>query len=108
MLMYFAPRQSDDFEYRFVDIEPIPLRWRFVDERTNPADDFARSIAVCDDPRCRLAGLLQIVSVDPPHTCTGVIHYGGERLIQLVRNRSRHFSQSGHPRDMRKLCLGLV
>jgi hypothetical protein len=61
---------------------------RLLDESTNPVDDFRRAMAVLDDQRGRLSGLLQVVSSEPIQTGIGIIHNGGKRLasaISLVR-----------------------
>src|SRR6266478_5227819 len=108
MPLDFAARQGDDLKYSFIDIQPSLLRRSFLDEGADPADDFAGSMAVCDDERRRLPGLLQVVSRKPAQTGAGVIHNRAERLVELVRNRGRHLSQSRHPSDMRQLRLRLT
>ena len=62
-------------------------------------------MAVCNDERRRLPGLLEVVHREPTQTGTGVVDHRGQRLVDFVSNRGSHFSQGRHPRDMRKFRL---
>src|SRR5215510_1373203 len=106
--MYFAAYQSDDFMYRVVDIKPVLPRWRFLDQRANPGDNFAGSMTVCNDQRGRLTRFLQVMSGKPAQASAGVVDHGGERLIDFMSNRRSHLSQRCHSRNMGQLRLRLL
>src|SRR5206468_10220732 len=106
--LHFAARQGDDFTYRFVDVEPVLPRGNFLDESANPGDDFAGSMAVCDDTRGRLPRFFQLLRVKPTQAGTGVIDHCGERLVDFMGDGGSQLAQSCHPRDVGQLRLCMV
>ena len=84
--LHFAARQGDDFQYNFVDVEPVLLRRRFLDEGANPSDDVARSMGVGDDQRGRLPGFLLVLSRKPTQAGTSVVDHCSERLVDFMGN----------------------
>ena len=59
--LHFAARQGDDFQDRFVDVEPDPCCGAaFLARARIRLMISAGSMAVCDDKRGRLPGLLQV------------------------------------------------
>src|ERR1700757_2616827 len=101
-------RQSDNFTYTLVDVDPVFLRRSLLGKGPNPLDDFTGSMSVSADHFGRIPRFLQVISCKPAQRSAGVIHNRGERLIDLMRDRGRHLSQGCNPRDMRKLSLCLA
>jgi hypothetical protein len=56
----FAADQLNHIADRRVDFQVLRPRWRLLDERTDPVDDFARAVAVRDNAIERLFQLLEI------------------------------------------------
>ena len=102
--------QGDDLEDRVLDRHAVLLRRRFLDQRTNPADDLARSIAVVHDTAKRPPGLLQIgpLYAQPAQSGIGVGDRGGDRLVHLMGDRGRELSHHCDAVRVRQLRLYFV
>jgi hypothetical protein len=46
--LHFAARHSDHFADGLIDVDPLLLRWRLLDQSANSLDDFAGSLTVLD------------------------------------------------------------
>src|SRR5262249_2524863 len=71
----------------------LPRR-RLLDERADPTDDLAGSIAALDDTSERLLGLREIGGLDgqPAQSSLGVCNYRCDGLVHFMSDRSRELA----------------
>ena len=86
----FAAGEGRDLEHRCVDLQALLPGRRLLDQGPYPLDHVAGAHAVADDVMERLPHLLQIgrLRAQPVHPGLCVGHGGGDRLTDLMRDRS--------------------
>ena len=103
ILEQFAPRQINDVEDCFVDVQLI-LPWRhLLTEGAYAGDDLAGSITVLDDSLEGLPDLMQIrgAAPKPAQSGIGIGDRSGDRLTHLMRDGGRELP---HRRDAIRVC----
>ena len=110
ILLHFGLGQGNDLADCLIDIQAVSSRRHFLDERTDAVDDLAGATAVSDDATKRLPSFFQIrrLCAQPAQTGMRVSHCRRNRLIDFVRDRSRHLAQQHDPIEARKIGLGLL
>src|SRR6185437_13848221 len=99
MPLHLGLGQSEGFADRLIDVQEIAARRHFLYEPANAADNLAGASAVADDAAERLSDFVEIPlrRAKPTQARIGIGDYRGNRLVDFVRDRSRHLSQQHYP-----------
>ena len=102
-----AVEQAKHLANDLAEIERHFLDGRPFEQGAHSPNDLAGVLAVLDDPFCCLHGLGNVRRRrgQPSQAGVSVGHDGGERLIDFVRDRSRHFPQACDPWHLGQLRL---
>src|SRR3954447_6618045 len=106
MAEHLMPQQQHSLMNNLVDGQRRHRWLALLRERPNPLDDLGCPIAVVDYALHGAAHLVQVrhVAREPAQAGAAIGDDGGERLIDLMRDRSRQLSQARDTSHMRELC----
>ena len=105
-----AAGEFQHLDHDFIDIERLLLDLAFLQEQPQPPDDFARALVLGHDVGENLPHLRKIGRVlrEIMLGRLRIAEDGGERLVQLVRQRAGQLAEHGHAREMREFAAPFV
>src|SRR6266852_2238421 len=103
-------QQREHFVNDSVRVDEFTVWRRRLVARTNPVDDFSRTIPILIDSGCCCTGPIKSVRVvrQPFNAAVGAGDGGGNGLFDFVRQRRGHFPQHGYSIDVCQIVLELT